>query len=166
MKSFAPAAFAVALALSSVSARGAEPVAPKGAVKKAPPKKAAKEKSAPKGAGGKNMTKEGVQIVETKTGAGAEAKAGKTVVVHYVGTLNDAKGKKFDSSRDRNEPFSFELGEGHVIRGWDVGVEGMKVGGVRQLTIPADKAYGNRAVGGVIPANSTLYFEVELLQVK
>lgn len=103
-------------------------------------------------------------IEDVKVGTGAEAKAGQTVVVHYTGTLMN--GTKFDSSKDRGEPFSFRLGAGQVIQGWDQGVAGMKVGGVRNLTIPADLAYGSRGAGGVIPPNADLKFEVELLDVK
>lgn len=103
------------------------------------------------------------QIEEVKTGAGPEAKAGDTVSVHYVGTLTN--GKKFDSSRDRGKPFSFGLGKGQVIRGWDVGVAGMQVGGIRKLTIPAEEGYGARGAGAVIPPNATLLFEVELLSI-
>ncbi len=96
-------------------------------------------------------------------GTGAEAVAGKRVTVHYVGTLTD--GSKFDSSRDRDDPFQFVLGKGQVIRGWDQGVAGMKVGGKRKLTIPPDMGYGARGFPPVIPPNSTLVFEVELLGV-
>ena len=108
---------------------------------------------------------------DVKTGTGAEATSGKQVTVHYTGWLYDTskpdhKGNKFDSSRDRNEPFSFRLGGGEVIRGWDEGVAGMKVGGQRTLTIPADMGYGARGAGGVIPPNATLLFDVELLDVK
>lgn len=103
------------------------------------------------------------QIEELTTGTGPEAKAGQTVSVHYVGTLTD--GTKFDSSRDRGQPFSFGLGAGQVIRGWDVGVAGMQVGGIRKLTIPPEEGYGSRGAGGVIPPNATLVFEVELLDV-
>ena len=108
---------------------------------------------------------------DTIAGSGAEATAGQQVTVHYTGWLYDAsqrdnKGTKFDSSRDRNEPFEFSLGAGQVIRGWDEGVQGMKVGGTRVLTIPPDMGYGARGAGGVIPPNATLLFEVELLGVR
>ncbi len=103
-------------------------------------------------------------VTETiKPGEGAEAKAGQRVTVHYVGTLTD--GKKFDSSRDRNEGFRFTLGRGEVIQGWDRGVAGMRVGEVRKLTIPASLGYGARGFPPVIPPNATLVFEVELLSV-
>jgi FKBP-type peptidyl-prolyl cis-trans isomerase len=108
---------------------------------------------------------------DVKLGEGAEAIAGQNVSVHYTGWLFDEaaadhKGKKFDSSRDRGQPFEFPLGAGHVIKGWDVGVEGMKVGGQRTLTIPSAMGYGARGAGNVIPANATLVFDVELLAVK
>lgn len=105
-----------------------------------------------------------LQMDDTKVGTGTEAVAGKTVTVHYVGTLTD--GKKFDSSRDRKEGFTFKLGAGQVIKGWDQGVAGMKVGGVRKLTIPPEQGYGARGYPPVIPPNSTLLFEVELLDVR
>jgi FKBP-type peptidyl-prolyl cis-trans isomerase FkpA len=109
------------------------------------------------------MATSGLAIETVKEGTGAEAKAGVSVTVHYVGTLTS--GKKFDSSRDRAEGFSFRLGAGDVIKGWDEGVAGMKVGGVRKLTIPPELAYGARGYPPVIPPNSTLLFEVELLEV-
>ena len=102
-----------------------------------------------------------LQIEDLRPGTGAEAKAGHKVSVHYVGTLTD--GKKFDSSRDRGKPFEFKLGAGQVIQGWDQGVAGMKIGGLRKLTIPPHLGYGARGAGNVIPPNATLVFEVELL---
>jgi FKBP-type peptidyl-prolyl cis-trans isomerase FkpA len=105
----------------------------------------------------------GLEIEEVRPGAGAEAQAGHEVTVHYVGTLTS--GKKFDSSRDRGEGFTFKLGAGQVIKGWDQGVAGMKVGQIRKLTIPPELAYGTRGYPPVIPPNSTLVFEVELLDV-
>jgi FKBP-type peptidyl-prolyl cis-trans isomerase FkpA len=112
-----------------------------------------------------------LQIIDTTVGTGAEAVKGKVVVVHYTGWLYepglpDKKGKKFDSSLDRKSPFSFPLGGGRVIRGWDEGVAGMHVGGKRTLIIPPDMAYGSRGAGGVIPPDATLMFDVELLAVK
>jgi peptidylprolyl isomerase len=104
-----------------------------------------------------------LQQTDTQVGTGAEAVAGKKVTVHYTGTLTD--GTKFDSSLDRGQPFSFTLGAGQVIKGWDQGVAGMKVGGKRQLTIPPDLGYGAQTVG-TIPPNSTLKFDVELLGVE
>lgn len=105
-----------------------------------------------------------LQIEDVKLGAGAEAQTGRMVSVHYVGTLTD--GTKFDSSRDRGRPFDFPLGAGRVIQGWDQGVAGMKVGGVRKLTIPPHLGYGARGFPPVIPPNATLVFEVELLGVR
>jgi FKBP-type peptidyl-prolyl cis-trans isomerase FkpA len=107
---------------------------------------------------------DGLKYTDDQVGTGAEAATGKTVSVHYTGWLLD--GTKFDSSRDRNQPFSFPLGRGQVIKGWDEGVAGMKVGGKRTLVIPPDLGYGARGAGGVIPPNATLKFEVELLDVK
>jgi FKBP-type peptidyl-prolyl cis-trans isomerase FkpA len=104
-----------------------------------------------------------LKIEDSKVGTGAVAETGKRVTVHYTGWLTN--GTKFDSSKDRGEPFSFQLGAGQVIKGWDQGVAGMKVGGVRKLTIPASLAYGANGAGGVIPPNATLVFEVELLGV-
>jgi peptidylprolyl isomerase len=109
-------------------------------------------------------TPSGLKYTDEKTGDGAEPKSGQTVTVHYTGTLQD--GTKFDSSKDRNQPFKFVIGVGQVIKGWDEGVMSMKVGGKRKLTIPPELGYGSRGAGGVIPPNSTLIFEVELLDVK
>jgi FKBP-type peptidyl-prolyl cis-trans isomerase FkpA len=106
-------------------------------------------------------TDSGLKYEDITVGEGAEAVAGKTVSVHYTGWLTD--GQKFDSSKDRNDPFQFPLGAGHVIKGWDEGVQGMKVGGARRLIIPASLGYGARGAGGVIPPNATLIFDVELL---
>jgi len=106
-------------------------------------------------------TASGLIIEELVTGDGAEAAAGQEVTVHYTGWLTN--GTKFDSSKDRDDPFVFPLGGGRVIRGWDEGVQGMKIGGKRKLTIPPDLGYGARGAGGVIPPNATLVFEVELL---
>ena len=105
-----------------------------------------------------------LQIEELQVGTGAEAKSGQSVSVHYTGTLTN--GSKFDSSRDRNEPFDFQLGAGMVIKGWDQGVAGMKVGGRRKLTIPSDLAYGDRGMSSVIPPKATLLFDIELLSIK
>ncbi|KVO22600.1 FKBP-type peptidyl-prolyl cis-trans isomerase [Burkholderia ubonensis] len=108
-------------------------------------------------------TASGLKYEDLTEGTGAEAQAGQTVSVHYTGWLTD--GQKFDSSKDRNAPFAFVLGGGMVIKGWDEGVQGMKVGGVRRLTIPPQLGYGPRGAGGVIPPNATLVFEVELLDI-
>jgi len=109
-------------------------------------------------------TDSGLKYVDLVAGTGREATAGNQVSVHYTGWLTN--GKKFDSSVDRNEPFSFPLGSGRVIKGWDEGVAGMKVGGKRKLTIPSQLGYGARGAGGVIPPNATLVFDVELLEVR
>ena len=111
-----------------------------------------------------------LQVTDVKVGNGAAATSGKTVSVHYTGWLYDPKaadkhGKKFDSSKDHGEPFSFKLGAGQVIRGWDQGVAGMKVGGTRTLVIPSELGYGSKGAGGAIPPNATLLFDVELLGV-
>ncbi|MDX9955654.1 MAG: FKBP-type peptidyl-prolyl cis-trans isomerase [Anaerolineae bacterium] len=123
------------------------------------------------GCGGKNpaeeetvTTKTGLQYVDIKVGEGDMPKLGDTVVVHYTGWLED--GTKFDSSVDRGEPFEFSIGLGQVISGWDEGVGTMRVGGVRKLIIPPDLGYGAGGAGGVIPANATLIFEVELLEIR
>jgi FKBP-type peptidyl-prolyl cis-trans isomerase FkpA len=114
---------------------------------------------------------QGLTMIDHVIGTGDTAVAGQQVTVHYTGWLFDAaapdnKGKKFDSSRDRGQPFVFPLGAGHVIQGWDQGVVGMKIGGQRTLTIPPELGYGARGAGGVIPPNATLVFDVELLGVK
>ena len=109
------------------------------------------------------MTDSGLKYEDTLVGDGATAVAGQKVSVHYTGWLTN--GTKFDSSKDRNDPFEFKLGAGQVIRGWDEGVQGMKIGGTRKLTIPPQLGYGARGAGGVIPPNATLVFEVELLAV-
>ena len=110
----------------------------------------------------------GLKYVDTKVGTGDVASSGHKVTVHYTGWLdqNGTKGKKFDSSVDRGDPFTFGLGAKQVIKGWDEGVSGMKVGGKRTLTIPPELGYGARGAGGVIPANATLIFDVELLKVQ
>ena len=118
-----------------------------------------------------SATNQDLKMTDVKVGSGTEAVAGKTVVVHYTGWLYDEsapdkKGTKFDSSRDRGDPFTFPLGGGQVIKGWDQGFAGMKVGGQRQLVIPPEMGYGARGAGGVIPPNATLLFDVELLDVK
>lgn len=109
-------------------------------------------------------TSSGLKYVDQTVGTGDVAVVGKNVSVHYTGWLEN--GKKFDSSVDRGQPFSFPLGAGRVIKGWDEGVQGMKVGGKRKLTIPSDLGYGSRGAGGVIPPNATLIFDVELLGVR
>ena len=109
-------------------------------------------------------TASGLQYVDTKVGTGASPKTGQTAVVHYTGWLLD--GKKFDSSKDRGQPFTFAVGRGQVIKGWDEGVATMKVGGVRKLIIPPELGYGARGAGGAIPPNATLTFDVELLEIR
>jgi FKBP-type peptidyl-prolyl cis-trans isomerase FkpA len=118
---------------------------------------------------GKTMTTaSGLQITDTTVGTGVSPKTGQTCVMHYTGWLyvNGAKGKKFDSSLDRGQPFEFPIGAGRVIKGWDEGVATMKVGGKRTLIIPPALGYGANGAGGVIPPNATLIFDVELLAVK
>jgi FKBP-type peptidyl-prolyl cis-trans isomerase FkpA len=125
-------------------------------------------------AGGSDTARSNVTTLgksDDRVGSGNEAVAGRSVVVHYTGWLYEAdrpdrKGRKFDSSRDRGEPFTFRLGAGQVIRGWDEGVAGMKVGGRRTLTIPPDLGYGSQGFGGDIPPNAALVFDVELLDVR
>ena len=109
------------------------------------------------------ITDSGLKFEDTTVGEGDVAAKGQTVSVHYTGWLEN--GTKFDSSKDRDDPFEFKLGAGNVIRGWDEGVAGMKVGGVRRLTIPPHLGYGDRGAGGVIPPKATLVFEVELLEI-
>jgi FKBP-type peptidyl-prolyl cis-trans isomerase len=106
----------------------------------------------------------GLQYIDVLVGTGAEANSGQRVTVHYTGWLTS--GEKFDSSRDRNDPFAFALGRSQVIKGWDLGVAGMRVGGQRRLIIPSDLGYGAQGAGGVIPPNATLIFDVELLGVR
>jgi FKBP-type peptidyl-prolyl cis-trans isomerase len=149
-----PAAAIVALALpAALAADEKTPAAP--AAKEPAMAAAAEEKVV--------QTASGLRYVDLAIGAGAEAKAGDRVAVHYTGWLDD--GTKFDSSVDRGTPFGFPLGAGRVIKGWDEGVAGMRVGGKRKLIIPAELGYGDRGAGGVIPPKATLTFEVELLQV-
>ncbi|HZT43135.1 MAG TPA: FKBP-type peptidyl-prolyl cis-trans isomerase [Chthonomonadaceae bacterium] len=109
-------------------------------------------------------TPSGLEYEDIREGTGPSPERGQTAVVHYVGTLTN--GQKFDSSRDRGQPFEFPVGMGRVIKGWDEGVATMKVGGLRKLTIPPELGYGERGAGGVIPPNATLIFEVELLSIK
>ena len=120
-------------------------------------------------AAGQTMTTaSGLKIEDTKVGDGASPKTGQTCVMHYTGWLyeNGQRGRKFDSSVDRNEPFAFSIGVGQVIKGWDEGVSTMKVGGKRTLIIPPEMGYGARGAGGVIPPNATLIFDVELLGIE
>ena len=138
---------AVVLGAGGASAAGAAPSAPHS------------EKLGPK-----MTTPSGLEYEDEVVGTGAQPVKGQHVTVHYTGTLQD--GTKFDSSRDRNEPFTFTIGEGEVIKGWDEGVMSMHVGGRRKLTIPPQLAYGSRGAGGVIPPNATILFDVELLGVK
>jgi peptidylprolyl isomerase len=139
------------------------PLAVAAGARAADPGQADKEKT-------KKMTKteSGLQYRDVKEGTGEKPRTGQTCVVHYTGWLweNNEKGKKFDSSKDRGEKLSFPVGEGQVIKGWDEGVATMKVGGKRELLIPPDLGYGRRGAGGVIPPNATLFFEVELFEVK
>lgn len=149
-----------AVAALAVTAQQKQTAPPKKAG--APPTKAAAPAEKPV----ENWVKtpSGLEIWDINVGTGAEALPGKSVTVHYTGWLLD--GTKFDSSLDRNDPFAFGLGSGQVIRGWDEGVAGMKVGGVRKLRIPPGLAYGERGAGGVIPPGATLIFQVELLKVQ
>jgi peptidylprolyl isomerase len=129
---------------------------------------AAATRASAQSAGKAMTTASGLQIIDSQVGTGASPKAGQTCVMHYTGWLyeNGQKGKKFDSSVDRNEPFEFPIGQRRVIAGWDEGVASMKVGGKRTLIIPPALGYGARGAGGAIPPNATLMFDVELLAVK
>ena len=132
------------------------------------PKPTAAPESAKKSESKMTKTPSGLQYEDTKVGTGASPKTGQTCVMNYTGWLwvDGAKGKKFDSSLDRNQPFAFPIGQGRVIKGWDEGVATMKVGGQRVLLIPPDLGYGSRGASGAIPPNATLLFEVELLEIK
>jgi peptidylprolyl isomerase len=157
---------ATAVALSAAMIMAASDVSLSPAMAQAPQKQAP-QKMAP--AAGKTMTTaSGLKIEDTTVGTGATPAKGQTCVMHYTGWLyeNGVKGKKFDSSVDRNEPFEVPIGVGRVIKGWDEGVSTMKVGGKRTLIIPPDLGYGARGAGGAIPPNATLIFDVELLGVK
>ena len=149
--------------IGSASALIIATLAATGCVAADTPAKTADAKSEVKGF---TTSASGLQSKEVKIGSGAAAKAGTKVTVHYTGWLQNSDGsvgKKFDSSRDANQPFSFVLGAGNVIKGWDEGVQGMQVGGQRRLVIPAALGYGQRGAGGVIPPGATLIFDVELL---
>ena len=161
----APTAAAKPTAAQNSAPAAAQNPAPTAAAKPAAAQTQASPAAAAQPSAGKEVTlPDGLKYTDDVVGTGAEAVAGKNVVVHYTGWLTD--GTKFDSSRDRNQPFTFPLGRGQVIKGWDEGVAGMKVGGKRTLNIPPDLGYGARGAGGVIPPNATLKFEVELLDVK
>ncbi len=143
-------------------------VLPARADEKTAPAKPAASAAADKKESKMTKTPSGLQYEDTVVGTGASPKGGQTCVMHYTGWLyeNGTKGKKFDSSVDRGQPFEFPIGQGRVIQGWDEGVATMKVGGKRTLVIPPSIGYGARGTGGVIPPNATLLFEVELLGVK
>jgi FKBP-type peptidyl-prolyl cis-trans isomerase len=157
-------AAAIALSLTTVHAQTATPAKAPEAAKPAMAAVAAAATPARKIV----TTASGLKYDDVKVGAGAEAKAGQNVSVHYTGWLwvDNKRGSKFDSSKDRGQPFDFPLGGGRVIKGWDEGVQGMKIGGTRILTIPPSIGYGDRGAGNVIPPGATLQFEVELLGVK
>lgn len=163
--------FAVALLILFASAVSAPAADPAPAAPEKSPAKVGEPAANEKGAASAPATKvetittpSGLQYVELKVGDGKVAAAGQSVKVHYTGWLTD--GKKFDSSVDRGEPFVFPLGGGHVIKGWDEGVAGMKIGGKRKLIIPSKLGYGDRGAGGLIPPGATLVFEVELLGIE
>ena len=159
----AAAVAALGLGLLALPLSAQEKAAPKTEAKPAAERAAADKKESKI-----VKTPSGLQYEDVKVGTGAEPKAGQTCSVHYTGWLydNGVKGKKFDSSVDRGQPFQFPVGQGRVIRGWDEGVLSMKIGGKRNLIIPPGLGYGSQGAGGVIPPNATLFFEVELLGVK
>lgn len=159
---YLPLAMLATLAINGCTASD-KPKATQAATETQAPAPAATQTSAP-AASATRTTPSGLMIETLATGTGAPAAPGDTVSVHYTGWLTN--GTKFDSSRDRNEPFNFKLGAGQVIPGWDEGVAGMQPGGKRRLTVPAQLAYGSRGAGGVIPPNAVLVFEVEYLGVK
>jgi FKBP-type peptidyl-prolyl cis-trans isomerase FkpA len=141
----------------------AQGTTPSGAQSAAQPSRPESQTSTPAASNGNAEKTAGLIIADEAVGEGPAAKSGDRVTVHYTGWLTD--GTKFDSSKDKDQPFSFSLGAGNVIAGWDQGVAGMKVGGKRKLTIPPDLGYGARGAGGVIPPNATLKFDVELLKI-
>jgi FKBP-type peptidyl-prolyl cis-trans isomerase len=158
-------AFMALLVVACTSRDKPEEPAPAPAAEAAP---ASAADAVPTSTGNETMA---LQKTELAPGTGAEIKSGQTALVHYTGWLYDVaapenKGKKFDSSVDRNEPFEFPVGGGMVIRGWDEGVAGMKVGGKRRLVIPPEMGYGSRGAGGVIPPGATLVFDVELVEIR
>jgi peptidylprolyl isomerase len=155
------ASMAVALLFSPVFSAGLRAAGPGAGQAQKDDKKEEKEKMWTK-------TDSGLQYRDVKEGTGAKAEKGQTCFVHYTGWLwvDDAKGKRFDSSKDRGVPIDFVLGNGEVIKGWDEGVAGLKVGGKRELMIPPELGYGSQGIGGVIPPNATLFFEVELVKVQ
>jgi FKBP-type peptidyl-prolyl cis-trans isomerase len=148
----------------AIQAESAQPSGSASAQPAAQPAQTAKPAETQKPAEQAPPSNEKLEIKDLVVGKGTEAKAGDSVKVHYVGTLPD--GKEFDSSKKHNQPFDFELGAGRVIKGWDQGVAGMKIGGKRKLTVPPSLGYGARGFPPVIPPNATLIFEVELLEVK
>jgi FKBP-type peptidyl-prolyl cis-trans isomerase len=151
---------------SSQTGRPSKKSAPPETQSAAQPSRDSKEATPATAKGGEEKAEKtaGLLTSDEVVGEGPAAKSGDRVTVHYTGRLVD--GTKFDSSKDRNKPFSFSLGAGEVIRGWDQGVAGMKVGGKRKLTVPPDLGYGARGAGGVIPPNATLVFDVELLKIQ
>jgi peptidylprolyl isomerase len=161
---FAAPALGALLAVAAPHAVRADAAVPSGAGGQKDAKKGKDNKKADAKEGKVITTPSGLQYSDVKEGNGAQPSKGRRVTVHYTGTLKD--GRKFDSSRDRDEPFSFVIGVGQVIKGWDEGVMSMKVGGRRQLVIPSQLGYGERGFGSIIPPNSELHFDVELLGVE